>query len=44
MVYSTEAIKAKIVELIDVFETEAVEFKEAKSRQNWQNCPFGLHD
>ena len=37
MVYSTEAIKAKIVELIDVFETEAVEFKEAKSSYSFND-------
>ena len=37
MVYSTEAIKAKIVELIDVFETEAVEFKEAKSNYSFND-------
>ena len=29
MVYSTEQLKAKLFELIETFETEAVEFKEA---------------
>lgn len=37
MVYSIEAIKTKIVELIDVFETEAVEFKEAKSSYSFND-------
>lgn len=37
MVYSIEAIKTKIVELIDVFETEAVEFKEAKSNYSFND-------
>ena len=35
MVYSTEQLKAKLFELIETFETEAVEFKEAKSNYNF---------
>ena len=30
MIYSTEQLKIKILEMINVFETEAVEFKEAR--------------
>lgn len=37
MVYSTEQLKAKLFELIETFETEAVEFKEAKSNYNFND-------
>ena len=37
MVYSTEQLKIKINELIEAFETEAVEFKEAKSSYNFND-------
>ena len=37
MIYSTEQLKTKILELIETFETEAVEFKEAKSNYSFND-------
>ncbi len=41
MVYSTEQLKTKIYELIESFETESVEFKEAKS--NYKFNDIGMY-